>query len=140
MEFAEHLRRGLLEEKPKVVAVEIPVTLETAFQRAVDRLPELSVIIYEEEKKKDRAVYLPVEVTDPFVEALRTAREIGAQTAFLDPDIAVRPHVAEIYPDPYAVHASGAGTLHRFLPGSPSHPGGRLDRPRPRVGREAPGH
>ena len=107
MEFAEHLRRGLLDEKPQVVAVELPVTLETAFQRAVDRLPELSVIIYEEDKKKDRAVYLPIEVSDPFVEALRTAREIGAQTTFLDPDIAVRPHVAEIYPDPYAVARLG---------------------------------
>ena len=112
MEFAEHLRRGLLEEKPKLVAVELPVTLEAPFQRAVDRLPELSVIIYEEENKKDRAIYLPVEVTDPFVEALRTAREIGAQIAFLDPDISVRPHVGELYPDPYAVTRLG---LARYI-------------------------
>ena len=112
MEFAEHVRRGLLEEKPKLVAVELPLTLEAAFQRAVDRLPELSVIIYEEENKKDRAVYLPVEVSDPFVEALRTAREIGAQTAFLDPDISVRPHVGELYPDPYAVTRLG---LARYI-------------------------
>ncbi len=112
MEFAEHLRRGLLEEKPKLVAVELPVTLEAAFQRAVDRLPELSVIIYEEENKKDRAIYLPVEVTDPFVEALRTAREIGAQIAFLDPDIGVRPHLGELYPDPYAVTRLG---LARYI-------------------------
>jgi len=106
LEFAAELRREMLREKPRVVAVELPVTLEEAYRRAVERLPELSVIIYDDEGE-DRAVYLPVEASDPFVEALRTAREIGAETVFLDPDLGERPHVEEAYPDPYAVQRIG---------------------------------
>ena len=84
LEFAALLRQELLRDKPAIVAVELPVTLEAVYQRAIGRLPELSVITYEDEGQ-DRAVYLPVEVTDPFTEALRTAREIGAQTVFSIP-------------------------------------------------------
>ncbi len=106
LEFAAEVRREILREKPKVVAVELPVTLEEVYCRAVERLPELSVIIYDDEGE-DRAVYLPVETSDPFVEALRSAREIGAETVFLDPDLGERPHIDESYPDPYAVHRIG---------------------------------
>ena len=106
LEFAALLREELLREKPAVVAVEFPVTLEEVYRRAIGRLPELSVITYEDEGQ-DRAVYLPVEVTDPFTEALRTAGEIGAETVFLDPDIGERPHVEDHYPHPYAVERLG---------------------------------
>ena len=106
LEFAAELRREILREKPKVVAVELPVTLEEAYRRAVERLPELSVILYDD-GDEDRAVYLPVEASDPFVEALRTSREIGTETVFLDPDLGERPHVEEVYPDPYAVQRIG---------------------------------
>ena len=102
LEFAEEVRRLLLAERPEVVAVELPATLEGAYHRALERLPELSVITYEDDSSapdadsdaaEARAVYVPVEVTDPFVEALRTAAEIGAQTAFIDPDTTERPHL-----------------------------------------------
>ncbi len=106
LEFAALLREELLREKPAVVAVELPVTLEEVYQRAISRLPELSVITYEDEDQ-DRAAYLPVEVTDPFTEALRTAGEIGAKTVFLDLDIGERPHVEDHYPHPYAVERLG---------------------------------
>jgi hypothetical protein len=106
LEFAEEVRNAILTERPDVVAVELPVTLEAAYRRALERLPELSVIVYQDEAE-DRAVYLPVEVTDPFVEALRSAAEIGAQTLFADPDITERPHLDEEYPDTYAVRRIG---------------------------------
>jgi hypothetical protein len=112
MEFAEWVRAELLREKPDVIAVELPVTLAEAYERGVSRLPELSVIIYEDEsaqsdERDDTAVYLPVEVADPFVEALRTARELGAEVVFLDPDIGSRPHVEDNYPDPFAARRVG---------------------------------
>ncbi len=110
VEFAEEVRRVILAERPDVVAVELPVTLEGAYRRALERLPELSVIVYEDgdsEEDAPRAVYIPVEVTDPFVEALRTAAETGAQTVFIDPDTAERPHLDEEYPDTYAVARIG---------------------------------
>ncbi len=104
LEFAIELRRALLREKPQVVAVELPTTLEGAYLGAVERLPEISVILYPEESgEEDRAIYVPVEPADPFTEALRTAREIGAEIVFAEPDIGERPHVPDLYPDPYAL-------------------------------------
>ncbi len=73
LEFAEEVRNARPSAHPQVVAVELPVALEKAFQRAVARLPEISVIIYED-AEQEQTVYLPVELTDPFVEAIRTAR------------------------------------------------------------------
>jgi len=106
LEFAEEVRRTLLAERPQVVAVELPLTLEAAYRRALARLPELSVIVHQD-GPADRAVYIPVEVTDPFVEALRTAEEIGARILFADPDAGERPHLNEDYPDTYAVRRIG---------------------------------
>ena len=133
MEFARRLREELLREKPAIVALELPVTLTEVYRRAVDRLPELSVIIYDDEGPKqsehdqpERAVYLPVEVTDPFVEALRTAREIGAETEFLDPDIGERPHVDESYPHPYALEQLG---LEKYIGAYRVHPRARSGEP-----------
>ncbi len=111
VELAEEVRRLLLLERPQVVALELPETLEAAYRRAVARLPQISVIVYPD-RQQDRAVYVPVEVTDPFVEALRTAGEIGALSAFVDPDSRERPHLDEDYPDTYAIRRIG---LERYV-------------------------
>jgi hypothetical protein len=108
LEFSIELRRALLEGRPKVVAVELPATLREAYLRAIDRLPEMSVILHPEETgEEDRAVYIPVEPADPFVEALRTAREIGAAMEFVEPDLGERPHLPDRYPDPYSIRHIG---------------------------------
>src|SRR6516162_3774874 len=108
VEFAVALRRLLLERKPKLVAVELPGFLERAFQQALARLPEMSVILYmEEEGDEDRAIYVPVEPADPFTEALRTAGEIGAEAIFLEPNTNERPHLADNYPDTYSIARIG---------------------------------
>ena len=105
MEFAEEVRKTILTERPQVVAVELPATLESTFLRAVERLPELSVILYS--AKADETVYVPVEITDPFIEAIRSAHEIGAEVFFVDPDVGDRPHLNDLYPDTYAVRRLG---------------------------------
>jgi hypothetical protein len=103
LEFAIEVRRAILRDKPQVVAVELPTTLRDAYLRAVERLPEISVILYNDEQDESGAVYVPVEPADPFTEAIRTAREIGAEIVFADPDAAERPHVPDDYPDSYAL-------------------------------------
>jgi hypothetical protein len=105
MEFAEDVRRAILRERPQVVAVELPSTLGTSFLSAVERLPELSIILYS--MKREEMVYVPVEITDPFVEAIRTAQEIGAEVFFVDPDVGDRPHLNDLYPDSYATRRIG---------------------------------
>ena len=104
LEFAIEVRRAILRDKPQVVAVELPTTLRDAYLRAVERLPEISVILYNDEHEESGAIYVPVEPADPFTEAIRTAREIGAEIVFADPDAAERPHLPDDYPDSYAVH------------------------------------
>ncbi len=105
MEFAEEVRLAVLQDRPQVVAVELPSTLESAFLRAVGRLPELSVILYASGNKE--SIYIPVEITDSFVEAIRSAQEAGAEVFFVDPDVGERPHLNDLYPDTYAVRRLG---------------------------------
>jgi hypothetical protein len=103
LEFAIEVRRAILRERPRVVAVELPTTLRDAYMRAVSRLPEISVIFYNDEREEDRAVYVPVEPADPFTEAIRSGLEIGAEIVFADPDVGERPHLPDEYPDSYAL-------------------------------------
>jgi len=109
LEFATEVRRTILHERPEVVAVELPSSLEAAYDKAIRRLPKVTVIIYPEESPddEDHAVYVPVEPADPFVEAVRTGKEIGAQIVFIEPDLAPRPHLADWAPDPYSIHFIG---------------------------------
>jgi hypothetical protein len=113
LEFAVEVRRRILAERPAVVAVELPATLEGPYLEAVRRLPQISVIfynlssvrrsVYQGEDEGEEAVYVPVEPTDPFVEAIRSAQEIGAEVVFADPDTNERPHLPDSYPDSYAL-------------------------------------
>ena len=50
LEFALEVRRAILTEKPRVVAVELPATLEAAYLQAVARLPQLTVLVYPDAK------------------------------------------------------------------------------------------
>ena len=113
LEFAIEVRRAILRDRPQVIAVELPVTLEPAWLRAVERLPEISLIFYPDESAGgDRAVYVPIEPADPFTEAIRTGLETGAEVVFADPDAGERPHLSDSYPDPYAVRHIG---LDRYV-------------------------
>lgn len=113
LEFAIEVRRAILRDRPQVIAVELPVTLQPAWLRAVERLPEISLIFYPDESAGgDRAVYVPIEPADPFTEAIRTGLETGAEIVFADPDAGERPHLQDFYPDPYAIRHIG---LDRYV-------------------------
>jgi len=108
LEFAVEVRRTLLADRPAVVAVELPGWLEEPYRAAVERLPQISVIVYPEDGgDEDRGVYLVIEPADPFVEAVRTALEIGAEVVFLEPDAIDRPHLPDQYPDSYSLRHIG---------------------------------
>jgi len=108
VEFALEVRQSILRDRPQVVALELPATLRTAFLDGVARLPEMSLIFYPDETHgDDQAIYVPVEPADPFTEAIRTARETGAEIVFADPDSGQRPHLKDSYPDTYALRFIG---------------------------------
>jgi hypothetical protein len=119
IEFALRLRRYLLEHKPRVVAVELPQLLEAHYHAALARMPQMSVIVAPEKNEENRAVYIPVEPADPFIEALRTARELQAEILFLEPPSTWRPHLPDTYPEPYAIETIG---LERYVQEYRVHP------------------
>ena len=113
LEFAIEVRQAILRDRPQVVALELPATLQAAWMRAVARLPEMSLIFYPDETADgDQAIYVPIEPADPFTEAIRTGLEIGAEIVFADPDAGQRPHLKDAYPDPYAIRHIG---LARYI-------------------------
>jgi len=124
LEFAAEVRRVILERRPPVVAVELPGWLREVYLEAVKRLPEMSVLVWAEEEDSERGVYVPVEPADPFTEAVRSALEIGAEIIFTEPDIGERPHLPDLYPDPYSLRYLG---LDRYIESYRLHPQERTD-------------
>lgn len=102
--FALAVRESFLRERPDCVAVELPETLTAPIDRAVRRLPLLSVVRYEAAKEPR---FLLVEPCDGIFEALRLAREYGVPTHLVDADVDNYPAGADPLPDPYAVERLG---------------------------------
>ncbi len=105
LEFAQEVRRRILQWQPEAVAVEYPSTLQEKILRGVARLPLLSVISYQE--KDGTTVYLLIEPVEPLIEAIRTAQELGIPVYFVDLDVEGYPGVPEVFPDSYAVSRIG---------------------------------
>lgn len=103
VEFAIELRRLILRERPDIVAVELPGSLEDVHLQALARLPEMSVIVFPDPGDDERGIYVPVEPCDPFTEAVRSGLEMDAEIVFIEPDAAERPHLPDAYPDPYSI-------------------------------------
>jgi hypothetical protein len=105
LESAAAVRRALTELSPDAVAVEVPSSLQRAFTRAVDRLPAISVLLYETER--GNTIYLPVHPADPAVEAARWALERNLPIACADLDVDGYADHRDPLPDPYAITRLG---------------------------------
>ena len=120
--------RGVLAEvRPGGVAVELPTTLAAGAEKAVGRLPRVSVVLSEEEDAE--ALVWICAPGDPFAEALRWAGEHGARRFFVDPDLPYAERHEDPLPDPYAVWEVGAEEYFRLLAAA-AGPGGEEDRRR----------
>lgn len=119
IEFAWRVRRFIMLNRPQVVAVELPTSLERLYERAVDRLPQMSVLVIPEREDNERATYIPVEPGDPFVEAIRSAKEIASETMLLEPATHDKPHIPDTYPEPYSVEFIG---MERYVEAYRVHP------------------
>ncbi len=105
LESAVAVRRALARVAPDAVAVEVPSTLSLVWSRAVDRLPSISVLLYE--NAAGETIYLPVHPADPAVEASRWARERGLPLACADLDVDGYADHRDPLPDPYALTRIG---------------------------------
>ncbi|NCF71337.1 MAG: hypothetical protein GWP59_06525 [Chlamydiales bacterium] len=70
LETCALLKNFLKEKHFDAIAVELPEVIEPAILQACERLPDISVVTYQCEQKKQRILIEPV---DPLYEALRTA-------------------------------------------------------------------
>jgi len=105
LEFALEVHRQWIEFQPQALAVELPPTLRDPVMTAVKRLPNLSVILYQE--KSGRHVYLPTEPVDGIIEAVRLGLGKNLEVFFVDRDTEGYPQRMDPMPDPYAVTRIG---------------------------------
>ncbi|UCE84155.1 MAG: hypothetical protein JSV47_06525 [Deltaproteobacteria bacterium] len=105
LEFAMAVIRWFAKWQPDAVVVEYPKTLQDVMLRGLNRLPLLSVVLYQE--KDGTHVYLPLEPTDGVVEAARLALAHDLPLHFVDRDLEGMPQIYEPLPDPYAIHRIG---------------------------------
>ena len=110
LEFADCVRAAMRDARFDAVAVEIPSSLESTWLRAIDRLPAISALLYE--NAQDQTIFLPVQPADPMVEAARAAREAGIPVRCADLDVDGYADYREHVPDPYAVLRLGLPTVY----------------------------
>ena len=117
LEFSIALRRLLLPRSPQIVAVELPGFLETAYRRALARLPEMSVILYIGRTRTRTTARSTCRSSRPIRSPKRCARpkKSAREIMFLEPDSNERPHLPDTYPDTYAIRRIGLESLHRGL-------------------------
>jgi hypothetical protein len=112
MEFAHLVREAVRRTNPDCIAVELPATLEKPFRRALQRLPQVSVLIYDVNAATS-SVHLIIEPADPLVEAARLAVEGDIPLHLVDIDLDEYPLHYEPLPDSYAVHRLGLTAYYR---------------------------
>lgn len=106
VESAEVVRGIFAEVAPDAVVVEFPSSLERYWRRAVERLPEISFVTYDD--SQGRGVYAAVQPADPFVEATRLAIERELPWRCGDLDLDGYGDYADAVPDAYAIARLGA--------------------------------
>jgi hypothetical protein len=107
--FAALVRRAFAVERPDVIAVELPRTLEPSIRDGVGRLPWLTVVghdDFDENLEKIQQI-VPVVPDDALIEAVRLGVETGVPVHFIDRDeLNQRPKPLRV-PDDYLVERLG---------------------------------
>jgi hypothetical protein len=111
IEFAQLVRQAIDAIQPQAIAVELPATLEDKVRQGVERLPFLSVLLYENDKGE--SIYLLIEPADPLIEAIRCGQEKDIPIFFVDVDADGYPLFRDPLPDPYAVLRIGHKEYYR---------------------------
>ena len=127
LESADAVRTALASLSPDAIAVEVPSSLSRVFTRAIDRLPMISVLLYETEVGD--TIYLPVHPADPAVEASRWARERKLPVTCADLDVDGYADHRDPLPDPYAMTRIGLSAYFDAVCRAP-HPADALDQRR----------
>ena len=109
LEYADAVRRLIATWQPEAIVVELPPTLEAQARKAVARLPQLSVVLYQD--TAGEPVYFPVEPCDALIEAVRSGDERSIPVIFGDVDIDTVPLYDEPFPDSYSIFRLGLAAI-----------------------------
>ncbi|MDY6988114.1 MAG: hypothetical protein SWQ30_08645 [Thermodesulfobacteriota bacterium] len=109
LEFADAVQDLFRHVRPDAVAIELPHSLREVVQKGVRRLPEVSVVLYQ--NSRNESIYLPIEPTDPLTEAIRSGLEAEIPVYFVDLDLDEYPSYRDHVPDTYAAYRLG---IHAF--------------------------
>lgn len=104
-EFAQAARKQYEEFKPTAVALEYPSPLKDWILKGIQRLPNISVVCYEEPDETE--VFLIIEPTDAMAEIARLALADQIPIHFVDRDSDDLPYEQGIFPDPYCISRIG---------------------------------
>ncbi|MFX0137659.1 MAG: hypothetical protein ACFFDN_28730, partial [Candidatus Hodarchaeota archaeon] len=86
IQFACEVRMLFFKINPEVIAVELPEGVREKVLEGVNHLPYISVVMYEERKKKKYA-YVPIDPGDSIIEAIRLGLEYKKPIEFVDLDV-----------------------------------------------------
>ena len=116
LELADAVREAFERLAPDGVVVELPSSLERSWRRGIERLPAISVLLYE--NSQAQTIYLPIHPADPCVEASRLAAERGATLVCGDLDVDGYADYRDAVPDPYAVLRLGLARFYASFHGA----------------------
>jgi hypothetical protein len=116
VELADVVRLALQDLSPDIVAVELPGSLRLHAIRAIERLPQVSILLYE--SLEGAPIYWTVSPADPLVEAVRWALERGVPVHFVDVDVDAPLISYERVPDSYAALRLGPRAYYRAIVGN----------------------
>ncbi|MFO0917205.1 MAG: hypothetical protein U0872_02700 [Planctomycetaceae bacterium] len=140
-DFALEVRRLLLTRTFDCLAVPLPPSFQADVERAITFLPNVSLVIQEENRWQIRdewtedessdddrrvASYVPIDPCQGVITALRIALQERMPRAFIDLETADFQVVTGVFPDPYALkQVSPEQFAAAVLPGVPALPDGQ---------------
>lgn len=115
MEYAREVSRAFLAVEPQRVAVELAPFLLDGLQKAVARLPRLSTLVYQIGAGEGAQTRLfPVEPTDAFVEAARSAQDQQLPLHAIDLPMDYRQQQQDWVPDSASITAIGFKAFYQM--------------------------
>lgn len=138
-DFAVEVRRMMLSQTFDCLAVPLPPSFQEDVERAISFLPNVSLVIQEEDRWKTRedwsgedddenriASYVPIDPCQGVIAALRIALEERIPRAFVDRETARFEVRTGVFPDPYALkRVSSEQFAAAILPAVPPLPKGQ---------------
>ena len=135
-DFAVQVREELLRRPYDCVAIPLPPSFQEDVETAVDRLPEVSVVVQvdadvddEEAEGESGFSYVPIDPCQGVIAAIRTARGERITREFIDLETPRFISVTDTFPDPYALKiVSPDRFAAAMLAVLPSEPKGQVAR------------